>query len=334
MVDRPALINRGIHLEEIVVGKLEASGVSRMSSLRFVLERSGIAYYVDDRRLIVTTKEIARAKWVSQLPKPQTKLLQGDDVDQRREVAFAAGVWRLDSDEWVKPLSGALADADRQVRFDAAYALGEFGPEASIAIEPLSQLLRSDDLTLREIATFALGKIGPSCCKELLELINDPDPAIAVAAAKAFTVMGSAGNDAVPGLLAAGVKYANLNSAYDKYERCNVCDALGSAIAQVELGDALPQLKELLDSDSANTRAFAAYAIGEIGPSGQKCKPDLERLLFDSNTLVRRNAAYAMARLDLPADTPTTALEAAAKDLDRNVKLWATSALQKIRSKK
>lgn len=325
-VDKPALAKHGIRLDDICpYWELRAGGVSRRSSLRFILDAGGVAFYVDDAKLVVTTKHIARVKWLEQLEKPEPKALGAAAVDKRRETAFAAGFWQLDPDVWVEPLAKALNDNDRQVGFDAAYALGELGPLAEKAIDPLVSLLRSKDLRLREAAVFALGKIGSRSTKRLLELIDDPDSEIALAAAKSFKVMGSVGKAAVPKLIEAGKRHAS-NS--------ELCDSIGSAIAVNDSEQAVPELRKLLKSDSEGIRSFAANAIGEIGPPGQPCAKDLLPLLTDQSLRVRIDTAHALARLDLPDDFPTTELEAAAKDPDRHVSLWAQAALRVIRSNK
>jgi HEAT repeat protein len=336
ILDEPALARNGINLDNMALpdSPFHAGGVSRRSSLRFVLDVGGLAYFVDDnKQLVVTTKPLARVKWMTTLPRPAVEDLKAESRDKRREAAFAAGFYHLDPDVWLLPLVRALEDADRDVQFDSAFALGELGPQASDGINALITLLKSKDLTLREAATCALGKIGPKALVRLGELIYDPDPAIALAAIKAYGQMGSAGNEAVPELIAVGKHYADRKVNWDDSDYCTFCAAIASALSQIELGDAVAPLQGLLKSDSAGIRAFAANAIGEIGPHGQVCEPELQKLLSDGSIAVRRQAAYAMARIDLPSDTSTTALEAAAKDSDHHVTLWAKEALRVIKSK-
>jgi HEAT repeat protein len=336
IVDEPALANNGINLNNMALpaSPFHAGGVSRRSSLRFVLDAGGLAYFVDNnKRLVVTTKSLARAKWITTLQEPTIEDLKAESPEKRREAAFAAGFYHLDPDVWVLPLVNALDDVDRNVQFDCVFALAELGPQAKAAIDGLTALLKSKDLTLREGATWALGKIGPKALVKLGELIHDPDPAVALAATKAFEVMGSAGNEAVPTLIAAGKQYADQKANWDDGEYCKFCAAIASALSKIELGDAVDPLRVLLNSDSKGTRAFAANAIGDIGPHAQVCEPELQKLLSDDSIAVRRNAAYALARIDLPSTTATTALEAAAKDSDHHVTLWAKEALRVIKSK-
>lgn len=336
ILDEPALARNGIDLDNMALpaSPFHAGRVSRRSSLRFVLDVGGLGYFVDEnKKLVVTTKPLARVKWMTTLPKPTIEDLKAESLEKRREAAFAAGFYHLDSDVWVLPLVRALEDADRDVQFDSAFALGELGPQANDGIDALIALLKSKDLTLREAATYALGRIGAKALVRLGELIYDPDPAISLAAIKAFGAMGSAGNEAVPELITAGKHFADRKVNWDDSDYCAFCAAIALALSQIELGDAIAPLQDLLKSASAGTRAFAANAIGDIGPHGQVCEPELQKLLSDTSIAVRRNAAYAMARIDLPSGTSVTALEAAAKDSDHHVALWAKEALRVIKSK-
>jgi HEAT repeat protein len=324
-VDRQALMRHGIRLDELVLSELRAGGVRRRSSLRFVFGVSGLAYYVNNENLVVTTKEIARAKWLGELPKPRLKSLGTGSVAERRDVAFALGFWRGDPDVWVNPLVQALTDTDRDVRFDVAYALGEMGPTAEKAIVDLLKLLKSEDLTLREAAVFALGKIGPKATTGLLKLIDDPDSAIAIAAAKSVGVMGSVGNQAIPGLIKAATRHI------DNEE---LCDRIATSIAAIDLGDTIPKLRELVKSEEAGIRSFAATTIAKMGPLGQSCASDLLPLLTDPKVRVRIAAAYALASIDLPSDFPTIAIQAAVKDSNEYVRAWSRHALRVIKSNK
>lgn len=232
----------------------------------------------------------------------------------------------MDPEVWVEPLAIALNDDDRQVSFDAAYALGELGPPASAAIDALILLLQSSDPRRREAATFALGKIGPKAADRLLKLIDGMDEsiAIAIAAAKAMNVMGSAGNSALSGLIEIAKRRSD---GFDRRER--LCEA----VAAVGMGDALPKLRTFLKSDQAHVRTFSARTLANLRSRATSCGEDLLPLLSDQDIDVRGAAAYALANIDLDFDFPTDALEAAAKDDDRHVSLWAEEALRIIKSK-
>ena len=325
-IDQFALFKQGIDLDELApYSELHAGGVSRRSSIRFIFDAGGVGYYIDGQRLVITTKQVARTRWLLQLKKPEMESLASPDVEKRREIVFAAGFWPLDPDVWVEPLAKALNDDDRQVSFDAAYALGELGPPASDAIDALIQLLQSNDPRRREAAAFALGKIGPKAADRLLKLIDGMDESIAIAAAKAMNVMGSAGNSALSGLIEIAKRRSD---GFDRRE------SLCVAVAAVGMGDAIPKLQALLKSGQAHRRTFAARTLGYLRSRAKSCGEDLLPLLIDQETDVRIAAAYALANIDLDSDFPTDALEAAAKDSDRHVSLRAQSALRQIKPKK
>jgi hypothetical protein len=184
IVDDASLKKYAVQLSEVdFPTTVEAGGITRRSSLRFVLDLGGVAYFVDDnRRIVVTTKPHARIQWLTQLNRPTAQDLSATSVEVRREAAFSLGFYDIDPQDWVSPLVRALDEADKDVQFDAAYALGELGPQADTAIDPLLRLLRSNDLTLRAAASNAVAKMGPKAASRLLELIDDPDRSIALAA--------------------------------------------------------------------------------------------------------------------------------------------------------
>lgn len=62
--------------------ELHAGGVSRHSSLRFIFDAGGVAYYIDGQRLVVTTKQVARTRWLLQLKKPEMGSLESPDVEK------------------------------------------------------------------------------------------------------------------------------------------------------------------------------------------------------------------------------------------------------------
>jgi HEAT repeat protein len=326
VVDEPALTKCGVRLNSIwPYSQLRTGGISRRSSLRFVLDKGGLAYYVNDSRVVITTKQLARVKWQTYFAKPEPASLDSSSIADRREAVFAAPFWHLDPDLWIMALANLLDDVDRQVCFDAAYALGEFGPQATGAIDQLVTVIRAKDSTRREGALFALGNIGPPAINRLIELLDDRDTGVALAAAKSFDVMGSVGKQAIPGLFDAAERHA------DSTERS---DSIALAIGNIDPTGSVPTLHKLLKSERDSLRAFAAVAIAEIGPVGRGCASDLLALLTDQNTRVRIAAARAMASIDLPADFPTVGLERALSDPDEHVRLWANAALRRIKLKK
>lgn len=64
---------------------------------------------------------------------------------------------------------------------------------------------------------------------------------------------------------------------------------------------ALPQLVEALHSQDPNLRRQAAWAIARIGPDAQNAVPDLIAALKDPDATVRRNAVRALGQIGSPA---------------------------------
>jgi formylglycine-generating enzyme required for sulfatase activity/serine/threonine protein kinase len=252
ILDEPALARNGSNLDNMALppSPFHAGRVSRRSSLRFVLDVGGLGYFVDEnKKLVVTTKPLARVKWMTTLPNPTIEDLKAGSLEKRREAAFAAGFYHLDPDVWVLPLVRALDDADRDIQFDSVFALGELGSQANDGIDALIALLKSKDLTLREVATYALGRIGAKALVRLGELIYDPDPAIALAAINAFAVMGNAGNEAVPELITAGKYFADRKVNWDDTTAGDGGTGIGICLhppAQLLVGASGPRLRDAL----------------------------------------------------------------------------------------
>jgi HEAT repeat protein len=338
-VDEPAFAKNGVDLDNTSFfgpgGELRAGGVSKRSSLRFVLDACGASYYVGDEQLVITTKSVARASWLAQLTKPDPASLGSNFLDERRRTAFAAGFWSLDPDVWVEPLIRSLRDPDRQVAFDSAFALGELGPLANRAIVPLIDVLTSNDLTLREAACYAIAKIGPQAIDVLLKQVGDPDASIAIAAAKSLGLMGNASRRTVPSLIDIGKR---------RFEEIEVRMMISDVIASVDPKGSLSSLRQLMKNENASTRVFGVETIGRIGevvPSSKQSIAGLDEivhqimeLLLDENVEVRRGAAAALWQIDIPLETPREPLERAKQDKDSQVSQFATIALHLLDKRK
>jgi HEAT repeat protein len=79
-------------------------------------------------------------------------------------------------------------------------------------------------------------------------------------------------------------------------------DALAAAAGQMltKVGvAAVPGLTEMLGSERAPVRAWAANVLGELGSTAQDATPALNRLLNDSDEQVRNAAQQALNRIAL-----------------------------------
>ncbi len=94
--------------------------------------------------------------------------------------------------------------------------------------------------------------------------------------------------------------------------------------------DAVPDLAEALESDSAPTRAAAAYALNEIGADAVAATPTLMDVLKDDDELVRALATSTLAQVGLDQNVLISILTAAVQSESGLVKDVAADALVKI----
>jgi HEAT repeat protein len=93
---------------------------------------------------------------------------------------------------------------------------------------------------------------------------------------------------------------------------------------------AVPQLAEALESDSAQTRAAAAYALNEIGADAAAATPKLIDVLKDDDELVRALATSTLAQVGLDQSVLINIMTAAIQNESGLVKDVAADALVKI----
>lgn len=93
---------------------------------------------------------------------------------------------------------------------------------------------------------------------------------------------------------------------------------------------AVPQLAEALESDRAQTRAAAAYALNEIGADAAAATPTLLDVLKDDDELVRALATSTLAQVGLDQNVLISILTAAVQNESGLVKDVAAEALVKI----
>jgi len=158
-------------------------------------------------------------------------------------------------------------------------------------VDTLLQKLRAGDARARA-ATAALGsaalemKDSAAVVPILVEYLQQAEPTVRVAAAKALEQLGPRGAAAVPALAAC------ITDA-DPYMRAPAALALGS-IGQAE---AVPALIEGLKDARMEVRWSAARALGKIGAAASAAASALEALQADGSENVRSAAAAAVAKV-------------------------------------
>ena len=176
------------------------------------------------------------------------------------------------------------------VRGNAAAALGEMGPSAGAEIvDPLIAALKDGSFTVRQRAAVALGKLGTFANRAgpaLEEAVGNERFAARCEAAAALILTTGQREQALKVLLDELQRVDSPMSAVEAFQR------LGP---QAE--DTVPQLKELLHAESAETRWCAVLALDAIGPAARAALADLDALADDEDEDVRDAAKQLAARL-------------------------------------
>jgi HEAT repeat protein len=185
-------------------------------------------------------------------------------------------------------------DPSERVRRSAAYALGAFGPQAAGATETLKKALGDDKATVRQNAAWALGQIGElagEAVPDLCERLSDKDPLVRRDAAGALGSMGKAG-------LRAGRPLIELvKSEPDSVVKKTALDSLAH-IAGPRDADSARDLEPLLEEKDPEMRLAAAIVLARIGgEQAARALPVLRTALKDSDTHIQELVTAALATL-------------------------------------
>ncbi len=192
----------------------------------------------------------------------------------------------------VRQWADRLADEDVRVRWHAAYALGQIGPEAARAVEPLKKVLqeRPENEYVRGAAAWALGRI----------------------AVRRDTIVPLLGET-----LGSGHLSVRRNSS-------RALGSLGSAAKPATVG-----LIGLLDDDDATVRVHAAEALWRIDRHARAI-PALVQMTRWPRGPGPYQAVAALGRIGSPTDAAISALVAALRHADADVRRAAVRALGQL----
>jgi HEAT repeat protein len=217
------------------------------------------------------------------------------------------------AEQSVTELIGQLKDKSPAVRASAAHSLGELGAAAKPAAEGLIALLGDSDQLVRRQAIQALGAIrpGPDVTVPLfIKMMDDADPGVRM---RVLQAVSSAGEKAVPALIAA------LKNEKAAYWAILVLRDIGPAAKA-----AVPALVEQLQDKRPEIRREAILALATMDDAASAAVPKIAGLLGDENA--RNAATYALGRIgSIPADAMVT-IRANTKSDDKmlaTVSLWA-----------
>ncbi len=197
----------------------------------------------------------------------------------------------------------------------------------------------------------ALGEQGTAVDRAL----QDPDPAIRVAACRTVEALGKTRlrlhwrdarmapiikkqaqyqpfEDALrPGLRAAVPELAKLSAAGDTRQRLSALYALETL--ETEAAPAVEALVKAAGDENSFIRWAAARALGKMGPlRAEQAVPALSKLLEDQNKDVRVTAAAALERYGPAAKSAAEALGRAISHKDVRTRQWAIQALAALGS--
>lgn len=191
-------------------------------------------------------------------------------------------------------IAAALKDKDR--RETAVRTLARMGVDAKAAAPALAGLLRDPSPEFRREALFALASIGPPSASSLPQImaeLNDMTPEVQYAAVYAVGKIG-------PGAKAAAATLRKNLASQDEFLRM----ASVWALLQIEGKDpqlvktAIPIFMGLLKDERELRRIEAARSLGEIGPAAAAALPQLKELSESDNPAVRSAATAAIARIN------------------------------------
>ncbi len=231
-------------------------------------------------------------------------------------------------------IRGLLTDktAPREGRVYAAYAMEFLGREA---IPLLCQAIETDtDVGVLRTAVNALGNLKPrskEAARALGRAVAHSDRNLQVSAVLALQKIGLTGN----------TFSAFLRALASEDPECRRVAAavlprpvkyINDPLADIGMtAEAVPQLKEALESPVPSARVLAAYALGQIGPAAAPAVPNLILVLADKDTIARHQAAWALGKIGPKAVPAVKALAAiVGSDRDALLRLLAITALGEI----
>ena len=173
------------------------------------------------------------------------------------------------------------------VRRKAIVALGSMGGRAALAVPALIETLEFEQVdALRAVASEALGRIGAPALPVLQRYLQHSDPQVRGYAAQAIARMGKQARPALSTLVAAP-------SDPDHAVRMALCDSLEAMNA--DTASYVPQLIQLLASDSRQVRMRAMRLLLKLGPQVRPYVSQLQQLQNHSSSAARAMGAKRSA---------------------------------------
>ena len=243
--------------------------------------------------------------------------LASDDLEQRRDAAYALADIGAEAVPAVQALAKALHDPDIQVWSASTKALAQLGPQAAPAIDDLLERMDSSDEQRLYRSAHAVGQIGVKAIEKLTPLLAEGSKQSRLGAIHALGWIGPEAGPAVPDLVRflsenddqlrdaaiknlAKIGAASIPALLESLERSDVAARVSAARALARIGPAAQtaadQLAVASGHDDAALRAAAISALGSVAGDLTVIIDPLLRGLGDESEVVRRESVEACLR--------------------------------------
>ncbi|MFM2432718.1 MAG: hypothetical protein RLZZ511_3932 [Cyanobacteriota bacterium] len=257
-------------------------------------------------------------------PKLSTRLQQIRDVKVRTQgETFLGTVLTPAVEGLIAPLTNP--QATQAQRLAAMEQLRELGPEAEMAVNALIQTLDDPSPAVRLAALQALQAIGvkPQAVPELRALLKDSNESVQLSALGLLIKLGPEAQPAVPELILA----LNDPSPKVQLQTMKALQAIGLP-AQA----AVPKLIKLLRDPQSAVKLAAVNSLGRLGGTAQAAVPELARLLTESDHQLRVAAINALGTIGPEAKLAVPELARQLADPQPELRAFAAQALGNIGS--
>lgn len=231
-------------------------------------------------------------------------MLTHHDKYVRRNAVWAMGKLGPLARPVLADLCAGLKNSDPRTASGAAQALGNIGADAAEAVPALAEAMRGTNIVLCRLAAKALSQIGAPSLSTLITHLQHSDPFVRGESAMAIGWMGPLARSAVPFLmeLVRGPRWSPPRSAAS--DSCSPVPPKMTSESGAWIADSdtitptqIPEPEAGSAEDSC--RAYAAQALGRIGPAAASALPDLHEAAESGSEAVRTMAQQAIRLIEV-----------------------------------
>jgi HEAT repeat protein len=186
-----------------MIGKIGPRASAAVPDLVLVLDRLRGAELEPVQEAVIDALGLIGAPSRNALPSMAKAAPRSTDIDQAVKRATGLILAASDSQD-IDALVRQLSDRDSSLRLRAVKALGNIGPAARVAAPNILTALEDSDADVRRAAVVALRLMLPNerpsvaVVRAIAADLNDPDPGVRAATARALGRLGRVAVSAVP----------------------------------------------------------------------------------------------------------------------------------------